>query len=173
MHKICCCTGHRPQKFPFEYGGKNKEFSTYLAELKNKVENAIIEHGVTYFISGMALGADLDFAEIVLKLRKKYSLKLECAIPCPDQTLKWEKKEIARYNRILQKADSVTLVSERYTSECMLKRNRYMVDKGDLVIAVFNGIEKGGTWYTMQYAQRKNVPILIVNLKNINKGEIL
>ncbi len=75
--------GTQTAKFPFEYGGKNKEFSTYLAELKSKVENAIIEYGVTCFISGMALGVDLDFAEIVLKLRKTYSLKLECAIPCP------------------------------------------------------------------------------------------
>ena len=61
--------------------------------------------------------------------------------------------------RILKKADSVTLVSERYTPECMLKRNRYMVDKSDLVIAVFNGIKSGGTWYTINYAQKKNKTI--------------
>ncbi len=173
MEKKCSCTGHRPQKFPFEYGGRNKEFQTYLKELESKIKAAITEYGVTCFISGMSLGVDLDFAEIVLKLRKKYSLKLECAIPCPNQTIKWDKNEIARYNRILKKTDSITLVSERYTPECMLKRNRYMVDKSDLVIAVFNGIEKGGTWYTIQYAERRSVPILILNLKNKNTGDKL
>lgn len=166
MQKICCCTGHRPQKFPFNYGGRGKEYLTYLQELENKIKTAIVDYGITCLISGMALGVDLDFADIVLKYRKKYSLTLECAVPCPNQTLKWDKKDIARYHHILKKADKVTLVSERYTRECMLKRNRYMVDKSDLVIAVFNGIEKGGTWYTIQYAERRSVPILILNLKN-------
>lgn len=168
MQKICCCTGHRPQKFPFEYGGRGKEYLTYLQELENKIKSAITEYGVTYFISGMALGVDLDFAQIVLKYRKKYSLTLECAVPCPNQTLKWDKKDISRYDRILKKADSVTLVSERYTSECMLKRNRYMVDKSDLVIAVFNGVKGGGTWYTINYAQKKNKKTEVINLCDIN-----
>ena len=113
----------------------------------------------------MALGADLDFAELVLKLRKHYPVTLECTIPCPNQTLIWNNTDKLRYKSILKRANEIYLVSERYTPECMLKRNRHMVDKSDIVIAVFNGIEKGGTWYTIQYAQRKNVPILIVNLK--------
>ncbi len=167
MQKICCCTGHRPQKFPFEYGGRGKEYLTYLQELENKIITAVTEYGVTCFISGMALGVDLDFAQTVLKYRKKYSLILECAVPCPNQTLKWDKKDISRYDRILKKADSVTLVSERYTPECMLKRNRYMVDKSDFVIAVFNGVKGGGTWYTINYAQRKNKTIEVINLCDI------
>lgn len=168
MEKTCCCTGHRPQKFPFEYGGKGKKFLTYLEALKNKIIAAITEYGVTCFISGMALGVDLDFAETVLKLRNAYSLKLECALPCKNQALNWEKNEIARYNRILKKADSVTLVSERYSSDCMLKRNRYMVDKSDLVIAVLNADEKsGGTRYTAEYAKKKNIPITVINLNQI------
>lgn len=167
MQKICCCTGHRPQKFPFEYGGKRKEYLTYLKELENKIISAVTENGVTCFISGMALGVDLDFAQIVLKYRKKYSLTLECAVPCHNQTLKWDQKEISRYDRILKKADSVTLVSERYTPECMLKRNRYMVDKSDLVIAVFNGVKGGGTWYTINYAKRQNKTIEVINLCDI------
>ncbi len=167
MQKICCCTGHRPQKFPFEYGGGGKEYLAYLQELENKIKSAITEYGVTCFISGMALGVDLDFAETVLKYHKKYSLTLECAVPCPNQTLKWEKKDISRYDRILKKADSVTLVSEHYTPECMLKRNRYMVDKSDFVIAVFNGVKGGGTWYTINYAKRQNKTIEVINLCDI------
>lgn len=167
MQKFCCCTGHRPQKFPFEYGGRGKEYLTYLKELENKILTAVTEYSVTYFISGMALGVDLDFAETVLRYRKKYSLTLECAVPCPNQTLKWDKKDISRYDRILKKADSVTLVSECYTPECMLKRNRYMVDKSDLVIAVFNGVKGGGTWYTINYAKRQNKTIEMINLCDI------
>ena len=116
----------------------------------------------------MAIGVDLDFAEIVLKLRNKYPITLECAIPCPNQTLKWNSADKLRYDSILECADEVNLISERYTPECMLKRNRYMVDKSELVIAVFNGVEKGGTWYTLNYAEKENKNIEIIDLCKIN-----
>lgn len=100
----------------------------------------------------------------MLKLRHKYPIALECAIPCPNQTLKWSDKDKLRYERILKRADKIALISERYTPECMLKRNRYMVDQSELVIAVFNGIEKGGTWYTINYAKNKNKTIEMIDL---------
>ncbi len=136
-----------------------------MQELEQKIKLAIAEYGITNFISGMALGVDMDFAEIVLKLRDRYPVTLECAIPCPEQTLKWSDKDKLRYDGILKRADIVNLVSEQYTRECMLKRNRYMVDKSELVIAVFNGIQKGGTWYTINYANKENKHVEIIELK--------
>ena len=115
MEKKCSCTGHRPQKFPFEYGGRNKEFQTYLKELESKIKAAITEYGVTCFISGMSLGVDLDFAEIVLKLRKKYSLKLECAIPCPNQTIKWDKFEL---HYLVENSDTIGKADLWYLTIC-------------------------------------------------------
>ena len=37
----------------------------------------------------------------------------------------------------------------------MQKRNMYMVDRADLVLAIWNGEEKGGTWNTIRYARKK------------------
>ncbi len=165
--KTCCCTGHRPKGFPFKYVTDKQKHNAYLQMLEQKIELAITEYGITNFISGMALGVDMDFAETVLNLRNKYPVTLECAIPCPDQTLKWNDKDKLRYDGILKRADSVNLISERYTPECMLKRNRYMVDKSELVIAVFNGIQKGGTWYTIKYAKSKNKIIELIDLCKI------
>ena len=162
--QTCCCTGHRPKSFPFQYGIDTKRYNAYLQTLLQKVELAINGYGVANFISGMALGVDLDFAEIVLKLRKKYPIALECAIPCPNQTLKWRVTDKLRYESILKRADKITTVSDRYTSDCMLKRNRYMVDKSELIIAVFNGAPQGGTWYTISYAERENKLIEIIDL---------
>jgi len=164
MAKFCCCTGHRPKGFPFKYGVDTVRHNLYLQALEKKIELAINEYGITDFISGMAVGADLDFAELVLKLRNAYPITLECAIPCPDQTLKWKGGDKLRYDRILKSADAVNLISNRYSPDSMLKRNRYMVDKSELVIAVFNGIQKGGTWYTVKYAQSHNKPIEFVDL---------
>ena len=160
----CCCTGHRPKGFPYRYGIDTKEHNAYLQALLQKVELAVNEYGITHFISGMAIGVDLDFAETVLKLRSKYPITLECAIPCPNQTLKWKDTDKLRYESILNRADKVCLISDRYSPECMLKRNRYMIDKSELIIAVFNGIKKGGTWYTINYARKTNTAIELIDL---------
>ncbi len=169
MIKTCCCTGHRPKGFPFKYGIDKRKHKAYLKMLEQKIKLAITEYGITNFISGMAIGVDLDFAETVLKLRDKYSVTLECAIPCPNQTLKWNDKDKLRYESILECADEVNLISEKYTPECMLKRNRYMVDKSELVIAVFNGKEQGGTRYTINYAKNKNKTIELIDLRKGDK----
>ena len=169
MTKNCCCTGHRPNGFPFEYGFDKPKHTAYLKTLEEKIKFAITEYGITNFISGMALGVDLDFAETVVKLKNDFPITLECAIPCPNQTLNWYDKDKLRYDSILKRADNVKLVSERYTAECMLKRNRYMVDKSELIIAVFNGIKKGGTWYTINYAKKENKVIVLIELCRCDK----
>lgn len=169
MTKTCCCTGHRPKGFPFEYGVNKPKHTAYLKTLEEKTELAITEYGITNFISGMALGVDQDFAETVLKLRNDFPITLECAIPCPNQTLNWDVKDKLRYESILKRADEINIISERYTAECMLKRNRYMVDKSELIIAVFNGIKKGGTWYTIDYATKNNKRIEFIDLCNGDK----
>lgn len=168
MTKNCCCTGHRPKGFPFKYGVDKQKHYSYQKTLAEKTELAITEYGITNFISGMAVGVDLDFAETVLNLRNKYPITLECAIPCPNQTLKWSDTDKLRYDSILKRADKVSLISKRYDTECMLKRNRYIVDKSELVIAIFNGIEKGGAWYTISYAKKRNKVIEMIELNKIN-----
>ena len=166
MINICCCTGHRPKGFPFKYGVNKPKHKAYLQMLEEKIKLAITDYGITCFVSGMALGVDLDFAEIVLNFKdtEYKNITLECAIPCPNQTAQWTGEDKLRYDKILQRADDITLVSNHYDRDCMLKRNRYMVDKSQLVIAVFNGIERGGTFYTIKYARAKNKAIELIVL---------
>ena len=168
--KSCCCTGHRPKGFPYLYEKDIKKHKAYLKALEEKIKFVITVYGLTNFISGMAMGVDLDFAEIVLNLRdeQRFSVTLECAIPCPNQTLKWSAKEKVRYNAILEHADNMSTVSDVYSPDCMLKRNRYMVDKSDIVIAVFNGIQSGRTWYTVNYAKKNKKQVELIALNKIN-----
>ena len=155
MKNFCCCIGFRPDDFAFEYEKDEKRHKEYLIELEEKVKLAITKYGITNFISGMALGVDMDFVEIVLKFKDKYNLTLECAIPYPDHTLKWKKKDKLRYNEIINNADEVNLISEKYTSDCKLKRYRYMIDKSGLIICAMNSYLKGRTRNAVQYAMDK------------------
>lgn len=69
-NKTCCCTGHRPQTLPWGFTKKSEAYDKYFQELTLKILH-LINDGYTHFISGMALGVDMDFAEIVLWYRDK------------------------------------------------------------------------------------------------------
>lgn len=163
--KTCCITGHRPNKLPWGYSRESNEFDKYLKTLSCEVVK-LINQGYNHFITGMALGVDLDFAEIILWLRDKKELPitLECAIPCPNQTYRWKTDQINRYNLIIQRSNKTTLVSNSYTPACMQKRNEYMIDNSDFVIGIWNGIENGGTWNAIKYAQAINKDLILIYL---------
>ena len=164
-HKICAVTGHRPKGFPWNYRDSSCALhKKYLKSLENAVRELIAE-GFDYFISGGAIGADQDFAEIVLKLKKHYPhIRFEIAIPCPKQDLKWCESDKKRYHRILKQADFVNILSASYTPCCMQNRNEYMVDKCDLLLVVWNGQKSGGTYNTFLYAKGKNKPYNLVEI---------
>ena len=155
-------TGHRPQSLPFGFNENDvrcKELKALLTSLiREKIDN-----GVTHFLSGMALGIDCYAAEIILELRKEFpSITLEAIIPCANQSSKWSEQQVIRYNNILEQCDSKTILQQEYTPDCMVKRNRYMVDHSDCVIAVWNG-KNSGTGATVRYAVMKNLPITILH----------
>lgn len=151
LERSCCFTGHRSSKLP--WGGN--EADARCLELKRKLADALEElygQGVRHFICGMATGCDMFFAEAVLALRERRpDVTLEAAVPCEEQDRRWTHGLSERYDRLLAECDSRTLVSRAYTPECMMRRNRYMVDNAGTVLAVFNG-SPGGTFNTLRYA---------------------
>lgn len=169
MNKICAATGHRPKGFPWNYRDKNScQHKEYLKKLESIVRG-IIEDGFDYFISGGAIGADQNFAEIIIKLKKYYPhIRLEIAVPCPEQDAKWCDGDKKRYKRILKQADFVNILSSSYTPRCMQERNKYMADKCDLLLVIWNGQQYGGTYNTFMYANSKNKPCRLLFLTNQN-----
>lgn len=156
---IIAVTGHRPDKL----WGYDLKYHKYK-ELSNLMINFLKENDATHCISAMALGVDIVFAISVLKLKKvNPNLILECAIPCLNQQCKWNKEDQELYQRILNRADIITYVSnEHYKPWLMQKRNEYMVDKCDKLLAIWDG-SKGGTGNCVGYAKKKNKPIYIIN----------
>lgn len=151
-----CVTGHRPDKL---YGYKLSD--PKYVKLKERFKELLIQNNCTEAITGMALGADMVFALAVLELKKQsYDIKLHCAIPCRNHSCKWTKSYQDLYNYILNKADIVKLVTdEDYKPWLMQKRNEYMVDLADKVIAVWDG-SKGGTYNCVKYAEKKGKEII-------------
>lgn len=161
--KTCAFTGHRPQNLPWQFNEADKN-CLKLKQILNQQISQLAKNGFTDFLSGMALGSDTWAAEAVLNLRKKNpALKLHCILPCKTQAEKWPVSEQERYQKILAQADSIFFTSRNYHPNCMLERNRFMVEKARLLLAVYNGQPHSGTAAAVRHAQRLSCDIIIIN----------
>lgn len=150
--KVACFSGHR--KLPHNC-------QQLAADLEAAIVS-LIERGVVFFGAGGALGFDMLAEETVLRLKERYpQIRLVLVLPCPpeQQTLKWNADQCSRYYDILGKADKVRVLSDRYTSSCMLDRNRHMVDSSGYLICYLRE-STGGTAYTVRYAESRGTEII-------------
>lgn len=150
--KVACFSGHR----------KMPQDCTELRVCLEKAIISLIEQGVVFFGSGAALGFDQIAASTVLNLKEDYPhIRLVMVLPCPPehQSLKWNDEQKKRYYEILKQADKVRILSPRYTSSCMLDRNRHLVDNSAYLICYLRE-RSGGTFYTVNYAERQGLRIL-------------
>lgn len=138
--KTCCVTGHRD--IPADKMAYVRE------QLEAEIEQAIAE-GFTCFISGMAEGADLLFAELVIAQKARHpELFLEAAIPYQNRI----KAKNEQFVKCLEACNGIHVQQKDYSHDCFLNRNRYMVAQSGRVIAVYDGREQGGTLFTMRCA---------------------
>ena len=160
----CCFTGHRPMKLPWGMNERDPRCTALKLELAARLEG-IYALGYRHFLCGMALGCDMYFAEAVLALREVHGdVTLEAAIPFGDQPGRWDEAQRRRYNSLIDRADKVTVLQIGYTSDCMMQRNRYMVDRSSLLLACFDG-RPGGTMNTILYAERSGVKTVIIEVE--------
>lgn len=157
-----CFTGHRSQKLPWGFNEQDERCVRMKAALKAEIIRTL-EEGYRTFFCGMALGFDMICAETVLELKEQYDgITLIGALPCWTQSKKWIEKEQRRYDALLHRLDGVRCIHEEYNGpECMLERNRYMVDNSSVLIALFNG-RVGGTKFTVDYAYKKGLEVRII-----------
>lgn len=158
----CCFTGHRPQHLPWGGDESDPRCLRLKEELAGRLEG-IYQAGYRRFLCGMAIGCDMYFAEAVIALRREHEdVRLEAVIPCGGQPERWPLPLRQRYNAILDQSDQVRVLQIRYTPDCMMRRNRYMVDHASLLLACYNG-RPGGTMNTILYAEEQQVPVLLLD----------
>lgn len=160
-NKTCCFTGHRLQRFLFGLNEKDARCCALKKTLREEIIRLIEKEDVRHFISGMSIGIDMYAAEIVLDVKKDHpDITLECAIPCETQAANWTEAQRERYYSIAAQCDKETILQAHYTHDCMEKRNKYMVDQSDVIIAVCSG-SSGGTGKTVDYAMTKGKSVII------------
>ena len=157
----CAFTGYRPKKMPFGCDENSPLALDFKKRLRETIE-ALILQGYKHMISGGAQGMDIMAAEAVFDLQKTYpDVTLEMAIPFEGQADKWDEEYQARWQRCVDAADMITVLSHEYTKSCMFARNRYMVQQADLLLACYDG-QEGGTKNTIDYARRTGCQICVI-----------
>lgn len=156
--KTCCVTGHRDILA--------EQVSHIKRSLEQEVDRAISD-GFTCFISGFADGADLLFAEIVAeRIAKNPTLKLIAAIPYQMRLDTLRRAE--RTKALIDLCAEIYVVAEEYHPSVYAKRNRYMVERSNRVIAVYDGREKGGTVGTIRLAHTMKKELREITIGELN-----
>lgn len=146
---IVAATGHRPQKV----GG----YSAKADQRRRDLAYAwLAEHRPERVIVGMALGWDTAVAEAAHNL----AIPFVAAVPFKGQGRTWPWAAQGTYRALLAVAANIVYISETFTVDAMHRRNMYMVNHCDQILALWDGHKDGGTAGCIRYAKRMGVPVV-------------
>lgn len=149
MSYVVAFTGHRPDKLG-GYQPHNPLRDRLMAKLDVRLLEILQQHPELYCVSGMALGFDQWAAQVCVRL----GIPFVAAIPFEGQEKRWPETSQQLYRTLLAKAARVYPVcSPGYLSWKMQKRNEWMVDNCQLLIAAWDR-SPGGTANCVDYARR-------------------
>lgn len=100
------------------------------------------------------MGVDIWCAEIVLQLKNKYEdIELFSVLTCNNHDEKWSKSYKQRLKNVLDNSKKSIKLQKNYTYDCYFKINKYLVDKSNIVLGVYDlKMKRGGTRNTLNYA---------------------
>jgi uncharacterized phage-like protein YoqJ len=157
-HMILAYTGHRPSKL----GGFSLPNPTYV-KVCQATEKVLRELKPEKVLSGFAIGFDQYGAYIAHKL----GIPFEAIIPFDGQCNAWPAQAQRTYHKLLKLAANVVIVSEGgYSPTAMQKRNEYLVDHCDQLLACWDG-SSGGTKNCLDYVATKKKPVIRINPKEL------
>ncbi len=148
----CCFTGHR--KIPPEYDQPLRQ------ALENAVRKLITERNCTRFCIGGAHGFDQMAGEVIQSMRQEFPEKpfvLLLYLPYQGIEAHWSDEQ----KRAFRDSEK-EYASPFYHRGCFYARNRAMVDCSEYCICYLTA-PKGGTAFTVQYAEKKHLDIQNLN----------
>lgn len=163
----CAIIGHRPTRFRFKY----QENNTGCKRLKKRLHDQFISlynKGVRRFLIGGSLGVDIWSGEILLELKKQpeYSnIELVLVLPHPGHDARWDQRSKARLAFLLAHCAEHMTAGTRADAESYYKRNHYIVDHADCLLAVYDNDRtvRNETGQVVQYAEKKGKSIILIH----------
>ena len=143
--KNCSFTGHR--QIP-------EAHSRALTDLVARAIAYAYENGCRNFYTGGALGFDTLCAREIIRFRLTHrDARLVLVIPCKNQADRWSERQVSAYEYTLAEANEIIYTSEEYSADCMKKRNAFLAENCDIMIA-YLGKARSGASQTVNMAKR-------------------
>lgn len=156
----CCFSGYRPHRFNFSPDGLRPE---QIVQALERQIGILYGEGYRRFISGMCMGVDLWAASAVAALRQRDpSVELIGAVPFAGQESRWTAAWQREYARLTKACTRLEIISTPEQAagnpaDCYRRRNYWMVDHADTVLAVYDprkSEQRSGTAATVRYARK-------------------
>lgn len=147
-------TGHRPDSLDGDF----TLTSPLWQWVRQTLPQVWAELGTATVIQGMAVGVD----QLAGFLALEAELRVHAAIPFAGQDARWPELARRRWRWLDARVHERTVVSDGgYAAWKLHARNEFMVDRADVLVAVWNGKRSGGTGGCVAYAERRGVPIVV------------
>jgi uncharacterized phage-like protein YoqJ len=155
---VVAFTGHRPDKLG-GYRLPNPVQTRVETALRRRLEQLLKAHRDLLCLSGMALGVDQWAAAACIEL----GVPFKAFVPFIGQESMWPEPAQRRYRHLIERASSVLLLREAppgygAAPRLLQKRNEAMVDRCELLLAVWDG-SPGGTANCVRYAEAIGKPV--------------
>lgn len=166
-YATCAITGHRPTRFKWKY----QEHYAGCQRLKKRLREQfalLYEQGVRRFYVGGALGVDMWAGEILLEMKGQpgyRDLDLYLILPCEGHDRKWDERSRKRMAFLREHCTGMIIVGEGMSAENYRVRNQYMVDRADVLLAVYDNDRsvRSGTGMTVHFAEEKGLQIILIH----------
>lgn len=160
-------TGHRENKLT------GYQATDWVRDRLADIIHRAYKAGYREFICGGALGTDWIAANEIISLpfREYPDVGLILALPFKGYNAKWPLKTIELFELEIEgQADEIVYVCEPpYAPWKYQKRNQWMVNRGQVLVAVYDGSE-GGTQNAVHYAHTVGKRIYRIDPKTKTEG---
>ena len=165
-------TGHRPPRLA-GYDLNHPFYKKLQATLESLIERALVKYQVVDCHSGMALGADTVWSLAILACQKRHGsdrVRFHAEMPNRQHGAKWPAKSQAQHAEMVSKSQSQSYYEGKPDTPFPKQaddRNKGMIDKADILFAVWDGIQKGGTWNAVRYAKETGKQVFRLDLEKL------
>lgn len=164
----CAVTGHRPSRFKFKYSEDYSLCKKIKRAMFEQFKKLYDEQGVRWYYVGGALGVDMWASELILRLKEQPGygdIELVVVLPFEGHDAKWDERSKRRMAFLRRMCSDCIVVAKEDCPESYIKRNCYMVDHADFLVAVYDNERslRSGTMQTVRYAEQKNLSIIFIN----------
>lgn len=147
--RVVMVTGHRPQHLP---AGSERWVRAELARVMGLLDPV-------HCLSGLAVGVDTFWAQEALRQGRG----LVSYVPFPEQSRRWDRASQAEWRRLVDHSQEVVTVADSFQMWAFPERNRLMVTRAPIAVAVWDGKPTGGTADAVERIQGMGRTLVRIN----------